>query len=100
MDIIRIPKGLMPKSVKSPAAFIADKLPELLDYGIATGDIVIIDREAEFVDGELSVFMNNSDKKFRLLDEPESGYRTHFGKVVIVIKYYVDSPFINKEGSV
>ena len=93
MDEISIPEGLLPKSIKSPAAFIADKHPDLPDYGIATGDLVIIDRDAEFVDGKLSTFMSDLNDKYRLSNELVSGYGTHLGKVVMVVKYYGDSPF-------
>jgi len=93
MDEIRIPEELLPKSIKSPAAFIADKHPELPDYGIATGDIVIIDRDTDFTQNELSIFMNASCNKYCLSDEPISGYGKHLGKVTMVVKYYGNSPF-------
>jgi hypothetical protein len=96
MDDIRMPDALIPKNVKSPAAFIADKRPELPDYGIASGDLVIIDREAEFAEGELSVFQSKKDDGFRLSKEKIRGYK-HFGKVVMAVKYYGDSPFSEKE---
>ena len=87
MDEIRIPEGLLPKSLKSPAAFIADKHPDLPDYGISTGDLVIIDREAGFTKGELSAFQYKKEAKYRLSKEKLHGYM-HFGKVVMVMKYY------------
>lgn len=100
MDGIRIPEELLPKSIKSPAAFIAEKHPDLPDYGIATVDLVIIDRDADFKEDELSVFMNDSDEKYRLSNEPVTGYGKHLGKVVMVVKYYGDSPLKNEKGSV
>lgn len=87
MDGIRIPDELLPKSLKSPIAFIADKHPDLPDYGIATGDLVIADSSVEFVNGELSVFQCTKDKGYRLSKEKLRGYK-HFGKVIIAIKYY------------
>jgi hypothetical protein len=91
MDEIRIPGELLPKSVKSPAAFIADKHPDLPDYGISTGDLVIIDRDDEFVDGELSAFQNKIDGGYRLSKKKLRGY-THCGKVIMVLHYYGNTP--------
>ena len=48
MENSRLPMELIPESVKYPAAVIAEKNPDLPDYGIRTGDLVIIDQEAEF----------------------------------------------------
>lgn len=96
MDEIRIPEVLLPKSVKSPAAFIADKHPDLPDYGIATGDLVIIDRDADFTENELSVFIrDNNDKTplYHISKKAESSYFEHLGKVVMVIKYFDNTPF-------
>lgn len=94
MDEIRIPEGLLPKSVKSPAAFIADKHPELPDYGITTGDLVVIDREERFTVGELSVFISDDKEMplYHLSNRIEEGYSEHAGRVVMVIKYYDNSP--------
>ena len=87
MDSIDIPNSLLPKGIKAPRAFIADKKPELPDYGVDTGDLVIVDSSAKFVSGELSAFQSKKDAGYRLSKEKLRGY-THFGKVVIVIKYY------------
>lgn len=58
MENIRLPEELLPKNMnlKKPAAFIAEKDPSLPDYGIHTGDLVIVEQESEFTEGELSVF--------------------------------------------
>ena len=96
MDEIKIPDELLPKNIKSPAAFIADKHPELPDYGIDTGDLVIVDSGMEFVKGELSAFQDNIYGKYRLSKEKLRGFM-HFGKVVTVMKYFGKSPFhVNK----
>ena len=87
MDSIDIPNSLLPKGIKAPRAFIADKHPNLPNYGIDTGDLVIVNSSAKFVSGELSAFQSKKDAGYRLSKEKLRGY-THFGKVVIVIKYY------------
>lgn len=92
MDSIDIPNSLLPKGIKAPRAFIADKKPELPDYGVDTGDLVIIDSSSKFVNGELSAFQSKKDTGYRLSKEKLRGY-THFGKVVMVMKYYENSPF-------
>ena len=92
MDSIDIPNSLLPKGIKAPKAFIADKKPELPDYGVDTGDLVIVDSSAQFVKGELSVFQSKKVAEYRLSKEKLRGY-TYRGKVVMVMKYYEDSPF-------
>lgn len=94
MDSIDIPNSLLPKGIKAPRAFIADKKPELPDYGVNTGDLVIVDSSAKFVNGELSAFQSKKDYGYRMSKEKLRGY-THFGKVVMVMKYYERSPFSN-----
>lgn len=91
MTDLRIPEFLLPKGITSPAAFIADKEPDLPDYGVASGDLVVVDTAAEFIDGELSTFLSTNGK-YRLSTEPLADH-THFGKVVMVVKYYGNSPF-------
>lgn len=93
MNNLSIPHNLLPKGIIKPAAFIADKHPELPDYGIDTGDLVIVDSGMQFVNGELSAFRSKKDTAYRLSMKKLRGY-THFGKVVMVMKYYGDSPFI------
>ena len=93
MDSIDIPNSLLPKGIKAPRAFIADKQPAFPDYGVDTGDLVIVDSGAKFVNGELSVFQSKKVAEYRLSKEELRGY-THFGKVVMVMKYYGSSPFI------
>ena len=66
MDSIDIPNSLLPKGIKAPRAFIADKKPELPDYGVDTGDLVIVDSGVAFVDGELSAFQSTNDSGYRL----------------------------------
>ena len=83
--------SLLPKGIRAPAAFIADKKPELPDYGVDTGDLVIVDSSVNFVDGELSAFQSKKDSGYRLSKEKLRGYK-HFGKVVMVMKYYGNSP--------
>ena len=94
MTDLRIPESLLPKGITSPAAFIADKEPDLPDYGVATGDLVVVDTAAEYVDGELSTFIS-AGGRYRLSTEPVDNH-THFGKVVMVVKYYGNSPFWGK----
>ncbi|NLT08832.1 MAG: hypothetical protein GXY08_04945 [Ruminococcus sp.] len=93
MDSIDIPNSLLPKGIKAPRAFIADKKPELPDYGVDTGDLVIVDSSADFVNGELSAFQSINDSEYRLSRERLKEYR-YFGKVITVLKYYVESPII------
>ena len=97
MENIRLPEELLPKDLKKPAAFIAEKGPDLPDYGVHTGDLVIVEQESEFTEGELSVFLyNNADKaKYRLSDKPTGNDSKHFGKIVMVLKYYCVSPLSN-----
>ena len=92
MNNISIPNDLLPKGIISPGAFIADKHPNLPDYGVDTGDLVIVDSGVEFVNGELSAFQSKKESGYRLSKERLRGY-THFGKVIMVMKYYGDSPF-------
>ena len=99
MDNLSIPTNLLPKGIIEPTAFIANKHPDLPNYGIDTGDLVIVDSNAQFVKGELSAFQSTNDSGYRLSREKLQGY-THFGKVVMVVKYYENSPFINEKGSV
>lgn len=87
MNDISIPNVLLPPGIIKPGAFIADKHPDMPDYGVDTGDLVIVDSRVEFVNGELSVFQRTKGTCYRLSKEKLRGY-THFGKVVIVIKYY------------
>lgn len=95
MENIRLPMELIPESVKNPAAFIAEKNPDLLDYGIRTGDLVIIDQDAKFIEGELSVFMTKNINKpmYRISDKRIRGYNKHIGQVVMTISYSTHSPF-------
>lgn len=95
MENIRLPMELIPESVKNPAAFIAEKNPDLPDYGIRTGDLVIIDQESKFTEGELSVFMTQKKNKpmYRISDKKIRGYNKHIGRVVMAIKYPAKSPF-------
>lgn len=97
MENIRLPMELIPERVKNPAAFIAEKNPDLPDYGIRTGDLVIIDRDAKFTEGELSVFMTQNKNKpmYRIADKKIRGYNKHIGQVVITIKYAKNIP-LNK----
>ncbi len=92
MDSIDIPNSLLPKGIKAPRAFIADKKPELPDYGVDTGDLVIVDSDVDFVVGELSAFKRKNGSEYRLSKERLNEYR-HFGKVITVLKYYGKSPF-------
>lgn len=92
MDNLSIPTNLLPKRIIKPAAFIANKHPDLPNNGIDTGDLVIVDSSAQFVKGELSAFQSTNDSGYRLSREKPQGY-THFGKVVMVVKYYESSPF-------
>ncbi len=95
MENIRLPMELIPESVKNPAAFIAEKNPDLPDYGIHTGDLVIIDQDANFSEGELSVFMTQSKNKpmYRISDNKIRGYNKHIGRVIMTIRYSTHSPF-------
>ena len=93
MDSVDIPNSLLPKGIKVPRAFIADKKPELPDYGVDTGDLVIVDSGATFVNGELSAFQSKKAAEYRLSKEKLRGY-TYFGKVVMVMKYYGRGPVI------
>ena len=97
MENIRLPEELLPKNLKKPAAFIAEKNPVFPDYGVHTGDLVIVEQESEFTEGELSVFLcNDSDEvSYRLSNIPICNDYKHFGKIVMVIKYYQDSPLCN-----
>lgn len=99
MENIRLPIELIPESVKNPAAFIAEKNPDLPDYGISSGDLVIIDQDAKFTDGELSVFMTPNENKpmYRISDKRIRGYNKHIGQVVITIKYNAKSPLSHNE---
>ena len=90
MTELHIPESLLPKGITSPAAFIAGKQPDLPDYGVATGDLVVVDTAVAFVDGELSTLLS-TEGKYRLSTEPVDNH-THFGKVVMVLKYYGNSP--------
>ena len=94
MNDISIPNALLPDGIIKPGAFIADKHPELPDYGVDTGELVIVDSGTKFVNGELSAFQSKKDAGYRLSKEKLRGF-THFGKVVMVMKYYGDSPFNN-----
>lgn len=91
MKELAIPESLLPKGITSPAAFIAKKQPDLPDYGITTGDLVIVDTAVAFENDELSTFVDKKGK-YRLSKEPVDGHK-HFGKVVMVLKYYQNSPF-------
>lgn len=95
MENIRLPEELLPKNLKKPVAFIVEKNPELPDYGIRTGDLVIIDQDARFTEGELSVFMTQNKNKpmYRISDKKIRGYNKHIGQVVMAIKYPAKSPF-------
>ena len=93
MNEISIPNALLPKGIITPGAFIADKHPDLPDYGVDTGDIVIVDSGIEFVNGELSVLRNEKTSVYRLSKEKLPNHR-HFGKVVMVLRYYGNSVFI------
>ena len=95
MNDISIPNALLPQGIVKPGAFIADKHPDLPDYGVDTGDLVIVDSGAKFVNGELSAFQNKKDAGYRLSKEKLRGY-THYGKVVMVMKYYGRGPFSNQ----
>lgn len=55
---------------------------------------MIVDSRAQFVKGELSAFQRTNDSEYRLSRKKLHGY-THFGKVVMVMKYYEGSPFSN-----
>jgi hypothetical protein len=92
LNDISIPNALLPPGIISPGAFIADKHPDLPDYGVDTGDLVIVDSGANFVNGELSAFQSKKDSGYHLSKEKLRGY-SHFGKVVMVMKYYGSSPF-------
>lgn len=91
MNDISIPNALLPPGIITPGAFIAVKYPDLPDYGVDSGDLVIVDSGAKFVTGELSAFQSKKDAGYRLSKERLLGY-THFGKVVMVIKYYGRGP--------
>ena len=93
MENIPLPEELLPKNLKKPAAFIAEKNHDLPDYGIHTGDLVIVEQDAEFVEGELSAFQNDKDIEYQLSESSLPDHR-HFGKVVMVIQYHGRSPFI------
>ena len=69
MDNLNIPMNLLPKGIIQPAAFIVEKNPELPDYGVDTGDLVVVDSGIEFVDGELSVFRSEEIAGYRLSKE-------------------------------
>ena len=100
MDDIRFPNELLPTGIKAPGAFIVDKQPDLPDYGVDTGDLVIVDRDAEFAEGALSVFVKNKTNRdtnphpYRVSREKVKGYK-YFGKVAMVMKYYGNSPHIS-----
>ena len=86
MNDSSIPNTLLPSGSITPGAFIVDKHPDLPDYGVYTGDLVIVDSGVEFVNGELSAFQSKKDAGYRLSKEKLRGY-SHFGKVVMVMKY-------------
>lgn len=94
---LSVPAALLPSTLRSPIAFIVDKQPELPDYGVDTGDLVIIDCDAEFTDGALSVFVKNKSNRdtnphpYRVSREKVKGYK-YFGKVAMIMKYYGNSP--------
>lgn len=89
MENIRLPDELLPKNLKKPAAFIAEKHPDLPDYGVDTGDLVIVEQDSDFNEGELSVFLCQEPglHKYRLSDKQTSNYLKHYGKVIMVLKY-------------
>ena len=97
MNSIGIPTSLLPKGIMTPGAFIVDKQPDLPDYGVETGDLVIVDCDAEFAEGALSVFVKNKSNRdtnphsYRVSREKVKGYK-YFGKVAMVMKYYGNSP--------
>ena len=99
MENIRLPEELLPQNLKKPAAFIAEKNPDLPDYGVHTGDLVIVEQESEFTEGELSVFMNDhfEQPKYLLSTKQVEGYTIHFGKIIMTIKYYGKSNFTNSK---
>ncbi len=96
MNDIRISTDLLPKSIITPVAFIAENHPGLHNYGVDTGDLVIVDSGVKFVNGALSAFKSKKDFGYRLSKEKLRGY-THFGKVVIAMKYYGVNPSFNYE---
>ena len=98
MENIRLPEELLPKNLKKPAAFIAEKNPELPDYGVHTGDLVLVEQESAFTEGELSVFIcNNAGKaEYRLSDKHICKNYKHFGKIVMVLKYFQKSPLYSQ----
>ena len=83
MDSIDIPNSLLPKGIKAPRAFIADKQPAFPDYGVDTGDWVIVDSGDKFVNGELSVFQSKKVAEYRLSKEELRGYKTNRDHSVI-----------------
>ncbi|SFX60964.1 hypothetical protein [Ruminococcus sp. XPD3002] len=95
MSDISTPNDLLPPGIMTPGAFIADKHPDLPDYGVDTGDLVIVDSGTKFVNGELSAFQSKKNAGYRLSKEKLRGY-THFSKVVMVMKYYGRGPFSNQ----
>ncbi|GEM_PF-6242006 len=94
---LSVPAALLPSTLRSPIAFIVDKQPDLPDYGVDTGDLVIVDRDAEFAEGALSVFVKNKSNRdtnphpYRVSREKVKGYK-YFGKVAMIMKYYGNSP--------
>ena len=92
MTSINIPRELLPEGIKNPAIFFAEKRPNLPDCGIDTGDIVVIDLDAVFVNGEISVFKNSRLPIYRISNKRTRCYSEHLGKVAMVIKYYGNSP--------
>ena len=101
MKNIRLPEELLPKNLKKPAAFIAEKNPELPDYGVQTGDLVLVEQESAFTEGELSVFSCNKAGKaeYRLSDKQICKNYKHFGKIVMVMKYFCGSPLSDLSNS-
>lgn len=97
MNDVRFPNNLLPTGINAPIAFIVDKQLDLPDYGVDTGDLVIVDREAEFAEGALMVFVKNKSNRdtnphpYRVSREKVKGYK-YFGKVAMVMKYYGNSP--------
>jgi len=86
MNDISIPNALLPPGIITPGAFIADKHPDLPDYGVDSGDLVIVDSDSKFINGELSAFQSKKEARYRLSKEKLRGY-SHFGKVVMAMKY-------------
>ena len=92
MTDINVPTSVLPKDVHHPAAFIAAKNSDLPDYGISTGDIVLVDQDSGFEKGELSVYKYTRSPIYRISNRKRNA--EHFGKVVMVIHYYGNRPMI------